>query len=505
MSKINLIAFALMVCFPLILNGAGARAALVDGAPSITAAKNAGFYAWRDAKGVWHIRLTSGKTWQYANGRITTTRRFGSMTRVATESNDRITRPSPTEIDFKLHVARADLVDGIDFATPGGAGLCLWLWSSAGNAVLLGAGATPVRLAGNAVDLLQNGGCGQSTDTQPADTPSATSGDTPPPDSQSTDAQPAGVGSLKYHPGHYIAMRDADTEDDMIAVLQPGVAGIHRRYFWKDLEPAPDNYDFSRIASDLQLAADHGAQLIAMIVDKSYDGAMPTPPYLWDVYTLPHVNYWTQQPAGWVAKRWDPYVVSRLAALFQALGARFDGDPHFEGIALQESILGLSSDTMTAAGYTPEAYRDALIQILNSARAALPTSEVFWSMNFLDGNNSYIGQIADAVAPIEIAMGVSDILPDHTALQTYTYPYCAQYRDQMTLFGSIQYNSYRALHVDTSYPTKYWTMPELFAFARDNLYVSYLFWTHVAKPNPQDSYTWLDALGVIAGNPAPFR
>ena len=91
---------------------------------------------------------------------------------------------------------------------------------------------------------------------------------------------------------------------------------MHKRYTWKELEPTLGSYDFSRIASDLQIAADHGMQLIVMIEDKSFNDTKPTPSYLWGANTLWHL------PSGWVAKRWAPYVVTRLIALCQALGKR---------------------------------------------------------------------------------------------------------------------------------------------------------------------------------------
>jgi hypothetical protein len=321
---------------------------------------------------------------------------------------------------------------------------------------------------------------------------------TPPARSSPTSGSATSV-ILKYHPGHYVALNDWDSQADMINAVKPGVRGIHKRYFWRDLEPTQGNYDFSAIASDLRIATDHGVQLIAMIVDKSFDSTKPTPDYLWGTDTV------AVSPSGWVARRWEPFVISRLAALFQALGKRFDADPNFEGIAIQETALGISAATRYASGYTPEKYRDALVQILWNARAALPTSQVFWYMNFLDGNSSYIGQIASAVAPARIAMGGPDILPDNAALQRIAYPYYAQFHTQMTLFCSAQYDSYKALHIDTSYPTKYWTMPELYAFAKNELYVNYLFWTRKPRPSPWDSYDWIDALPVIKNNPGPIN
>jgi hypothetical protein len=446
-----------------------AHAAVIDGKPTFDAAKNAGFYVWRSSDGYYHMRATSGSKLQSVSGGLTTTKPFDWISKTNLEGTDTFQRVTPQQIKFGFNIDQKDLLDGLDFGVPNGGGLCLWIWGSLGNTARLGAAATAVTPLGYArvIDLLDNGGC---------------------------------VGIVKSNPGHYIALNDWDTQAAMVdAALQPGVKGIHKRYFWKDLEPTAGNYDFSKIQSDLDLAAKNGFQLIAMIVDKSFTNSMnPVPGYLAG-YTWPVAN------GGYVAGRWQPYVIQRLALLSQALGAAFDRHPNFEGIAFQESALGISWSTMSASGYTPEAYRDGLIQILKNARAAAPRSQVFWYMNFLDGRTAYIGDIATAIVPFKVAMGGPDVLPDNWSLQKLTYPYYTQFAGQLVLFGSMQYDSYDHLHANTAYPTKYWTMPELYGFAKNLLHVNYVFWTRKTAASPSDSYTWFNALPVIKYNPGPFN
>lgn len=302
--------------------------------------------------------------------------------------------------------------------------------------------------------------------------------------------------TVKYHPGHYIALNDWDGPAQMIQAVRPGVTGIHKRYPWKTLEPAPGVYDFSGVAADLALAADHGMQLVVMIEDKSFSlDTKMTPPYLWDDYTLPYVH------GGQVAKRWSPYVVERMGLLTAALGAAFDVHPNLEGIAFQESAMGFTPQIANAHGYTPAAYRDALIAMLIAAKSHFPRSQVFWYMNYLEGGQAYIGDIAEAVLAHGVAMGGPDVLPDSWPLGFHSYPYYARFKGRMTLFGSMQYDSYAHLHADSSRSGKYWTMDELFEFARDELHVDYVFWTRKPRSDPADSYNWTHALPVIAANP----
>jgi hypothetical protein len=166
----------------------------------------------------------------------------------------------------------------------------------------------------------------------------------------------------------------------------------------------------------------------------------------------------------------------------------------------------LTGQAVTSSGYTPELYRDALVEILKNTRAGFAKSQVFWYMNLIDGDkgNGYIGEIVSAVIPHAIAMGGPDIIPD-ARWRLLVYPYYDQFKAKMTLFAAVQYASYDTPHVDTTYPTKYWTMAELFQFAKTRLHVNYLFWTRKPKADFPDSYDWTDALPVIRTNPPPLN
>ena len=164
--------------------------------------------------------------------------------------------------------------------------------------------------------------------------------------------------------------------------------------------------------------------------------------------------------------------------------------------------MGFSDATLNANGYTPEKYRDALITVLKDASQSFSGSRVFWYMNFLSRSQAYLGEVASAVAPLGVVMGGPDALPDDYALKKLTYPFYEHYKGQMPLFCSAQFNSYKHLHQDSSYKTKYWTMDELFRFMRDDLHVNYVFWTRKTWSNPSGSYDWTDALQVIERNPA---
>jgi len=267
-----------------------------------------------------------------------------------------------------------------------------------------------------------------------------------------------------------------------------------KRYTWRSLETSKGVYQFGELKSDLSWAASHGMRIIAMIEDKTFRNEKAGPAYL-DSYEL------RNNLNGYTLMRWQPAVVERFNALTKALGTQVDGNKNFEGIATQETALSMAISTAKAHGYTPEKYRDAYINMLTTASTNMPTSRVFWFMNFFPGHQDYIGVIAGKVASHGVIMGGPDVMPDNKSLQSQTYPFYTQFYGKMPLFGQVENVCYSQLHMTSGYDTKYWTMLELFNYARTKLHVNYMFWVRITRPEGAAAYDWTDALPVIASHP----
>ena len=304
----------------------------------------------------------------------------------------------------------------------------------------------------------------------------------------------------KFHPGHYVTSGRAELRSgvNVNAVVGQGVTGVQMRYRWGDLEREEGHYDFSPIERDLERVSRAGLQLVAVIEDKSFNGEVPTPAYLHGKHTL-------RGKRGFTALRWDPVVVDHMSKLVAELGRQVDCHPNFEGIAFQETALSLDDSVLYSSGYTPEKYRDALQRLLRSASDALPRSRVFWYMNFLPGQQEYIAEIAKSMVGRGVVMGGPDILPDNPALTRRTYPFYERFSKKMKLFGSMQHDSYRhPRRVAASGSDEFWSMEDLFVFARDQLHVDYVFWEYRTKRQPANSRDWAEAREVIARHPT-FR
>jgi hypothetical protein len=472
--------------------------------PLASAQPDSGLLISRTTNEQWQIRLIASDQPQQFNGVIESTVPFKSATSLQPDGLDEVRLDTAGTLTTTLS-AWPGRMDGVQFEVPATAQLCLRDVTATGTKIYYGESlaeaipiSAPFSLAGadacNGDTLSTVANIGETADAATDSTISTaiTSASTTAP--TATASLTAIAAGRKFHPGHYVAMvRGASSQSAMTQAIKPGVKGIQKRYTWRSLEPTLGNYNFNELQSDLNWAKAHGMRLIAMIEDKTFKLERPTPAYL-DSYTP------RNRAGGYTVVRWSPYVVARMNALTKAIGARFDSNTAFEGIATQETSLGFDDGTLNAFNYTPEKYRDAYINMLSTAANNLPSSRVFWYQNFFVRNQDYIGAIANAVAPKGVVMGGPDVLPDNSALRTKSYPFYDRMRDKMHLSSQVEDICYRALHMTSGYRTKYWTPAELFRYARDDLHVSYMFWVRIPNASPADSYDWYDSLPVISSN-----
>ncbi len=423
----------------------------------------------------WQIRLISGNTVQRFSGVADSNHAITGVQAVKLESADNVKLLTANSLGATL-TAWPGGTDGVNFTVSAGSTLCLRDTGSTGVKYYLGDSMQDAISVKAPVALAGTNACGTTT------------GPPPPP--------PPPPGNRKYHAGHWIVMgRGADSQQLMQQAVAPGVVGVVKRYTWAALEPSQGNYSFAGMQSDLAWAAANGMHMIFIIEDKTFTMERPDPSYL-DAYTP------RNRAGGYTVARWNPTVVTRFNALVKAIGNQFDSNKNFEGLATQETALGLDGQTLNSLGYTPEKYRDAYINMLTAATVSMPTSRVFWLMNFFVGNQSYIGEIAAAVASKGVVMGGPDVWPDNKSLESKVYPFYTQFNGKMPLFGQVENVCYSEPHMTSGYKTKYWTMTELFNYARSSMHVNYMFWVRVTQASPADAYTWDNALPVIAANPS---
>ncbi|MBI4859659.1 MAG: hypothetical protein HY815_05275 [Candidatus Riflebacteria bacterium] len=260
--------------------------------------------------------------------------------------------------------------------------------------------------------------------------------------------------------------------------------GAQLKYTWKELEPERDRYDFGAIQHDLDFLRSRGKRLFIQIQDASFDAKTILVPR----YLLEDAQYHggadmefeddEKTPAGWVARRWDPAVRDRFHRLLAALGRRFDGK--IEGINLPETSIEFGeSGRRFPKGFTPVAYRDAVIDTMKALKRAFPGSTCIQYANFMPGeflpwtDRSLLRSVYRSARALGVGVGGPDVLPYKKSQMGNSYGLIRSASARTPVGMAVQDGNYE--HVDPR-TGKRVTIVELLAFARDYLGADYLFW-----------------------------
>ena len=286
---------------------------------------------------------------------------------------------------------------------------------------------------------------------------------------------------------HYIFFEfDRHRIEEPSFLEHPSIEGAQLKYSWRELEPAPGEYDFSDIAADLEFLESHGKKLFIQLQEVSFVATIVNvPEYLVQdtVYgggadRTFHTSDGELVHEGWVARRWDPAVRERFGLLLDALSREFDG--RIEGVNFPESIIGFGSPRMIPAGYSPEVYRDAILEIMTRAGATFDESVVIEYANFMPGESlpdddkGYLKSVFAHAEAVGVGVGGPDLLPYRWYQQQHSLPLIRDRADGVVAGVAVQFGNYGFEHRQTGHRI---TVPELHAYARDDLHVDYLFWS----------------------------
>ena len=318
--------------------------------------------------------------------------------------------------------------------------------------------------------------------------------------------------AVSGQPHHYVFLnRDRERIADSAFLHTRALEGAQIKYTWRELEPEQDRYDLSAVQHDLDFLRAHGKRLFIQLQDVSFDKQIVnTPGYLRrdSIYhggIAPQIAIGEDSVVhvgGWTARRWDPAVQARWRRLIDTLGRAFDGK--IEGIVLPETALDAGPDSgHWAAGFTPERYRDAVIENMAALKHAFPLSVAMQYGNFMPGewlpadDHGYLKSVYAAAARLGVAMGGPDLLPHQRGHSLHAYPLLREHaRDGVTGIAVQEGNYERIDSCSGRRPS----IAELIEFARSSLGVRYMFWS---TEEPFYSRDVLPYLATVAADTAP--
>ena len=300
---------------------------------------------------------------------------------------------------------------------------------------------------------------------------------------------PTTPGVVKWHPGHYYApmtfMRtNPSIMTQVYAELKatPALRGLQVRFTWPELEPEEGRYDFKGIENVLTELAPLNKHLIIFLELKSFNPQIfPVPAYMrTEVYeggAFPFSTFGQSTPRGYNLKLWNSNVHDRLVALVTALGKRFNGHAHFEGIGLPETAFGQPIELVSS--HDTERYYDNLLDVQRHMRTAFPNTLTYQFVNY---PREILAGFVDHMRTIGTGLGGPDIFLDDPGL-TFDHPnkpkgvyfYYPQMSGLIPLTPSVMQANYDNTRHDGKGRVP--TIAELLAFGRDRLRANYLFWT----------------------------
>lgn len=262
---------------------------------------------------------------------------------------------------------------------------------------------------------------------------------------------PKTVNPQNFHPGNYMAVGLTEGAFSFDRIKgNPDFVGVKKYYTWKNLEPAEGQYDFSQMASDLAYLQSIGKRLWIEIRWTTFNSAYgpETPTYMWrnSKYGCDSANYGNYsrsvQQGGWLLCAWNANVQARVAALFNALGSRFNAEPYFEGLDVGETSTGYPGDTNAAVwGYSATNEANAFKANALAAKRAFPSKTVIQQINYAAFD---LTEFAAWLVSNGVGLGAPDTQPQRptNSIMTVAYPLLLKYHDAVPVAPEVQWSNY---------------------------------------------------------------
>ncbi len=320
---------------------------------------------------------------------------------------------------------------------------------------------------------------------------------------------PPGTVGTKWHPGHYVQPMGGDRSVNGWVMKQtyaemkttPAIVGLQLRFRWSELETAKNVYDFSIIDGHLAKLATMGNKRVMVVLStKTFETTSELMP---DYFTNPNnAGYSAQYEGGtyrfgndvggdnpnvWkgnAMKLWLPAVRERLVALMQALGARYNSNPYFEGMIISETAMGQSLTPITRA--QEDAYYETHLVVLKAMRTAFPNTQTIQFVNYPRNMlSNFVGSMEDMGA----TLGGPDIFLDDEGLNVINkpntpdgiYSYYAKLSGKLALAPSIMPGNFRDTKASGGAGSRQPSISELLNFAQNKLHATHLFWSRDPK------------------------
>ena len=282
--------------------------------------------------------------------------------------------------------------------------------------------------------------------------------------------------------------RDREDIIDHPLLRHPMFQGAQIMYSWRDFEFQKGKYDFTILKQDYEYLKKFGKKIFIQLQDVTFNPKNSAiPDYLInEEYNGGETFQYNDagKPEGRVAKRWNKKVRERFALLLQAIGKEYDGK--IEGINLQETAIGVSSNTDTS--FTERGYIQGLKENMLALKKSFPTSVKMIYANFIPGewlpwdDKGYLQSLYQYGEEIGVGLGGPDLMVTRKAQLNHALKFMHEGQYTVPLGIAVQDGNYFGKtgdeKDDRGNESRQNLVPLLHAFAKDFLRVRYMFWAN---------------------------
>lgn len=283
----------------------------------------------------------------------------------------------------------------------------------------------------------------------------------------------------------------------------PVMNGAQLAYFWPELEPVKDEYNFNDIIARINDCKAIGKTFSIKFYLRSFDLSDSTVP---DYVKLEptaeggQFQFTSQNPngpteGGYNINLWNTYVRQRLAALADALGAALNQNEGFEYITLTETAYGDPIVPLTQPQI--DGFYEGRLLFTGALRTALPNKIIRNLCNYTrDSIKTYI----PAAAALGSSIGWPNTMQDEPGLWTEgatpgVYTYVTDLKSQGVHIGAdVQEPDYEYSRMDKGEVGFAPTIEQLHTLAETTLKADAIFWTRSGTINPATSKTYFKDL-----------
>lgn len=301
---------------------------------------------------------------------------------------------------------------------------------------------------------------------------------------------------------NYIYFPNRDTNGWNIrenkALSDPRFSGAQIVYTWRSLEPAKDQYNFSKIKQDIAYLSSIDKKLWIQLQEKSFlpnvknvpDYLLYDPVYNGGVLKQSMLSAPERDPNkpqtddeyGWSAKIWEEPVRERYQKLITALGKEFDGK--IEGINFSESSIDIGVEqpdgtTVFPNDFDPNEYVNAIKSNMQVLSRAFRKSIPMVYLNFLPGewlpwqDKGYMRSLFAEAKRLKMGIGGPDLMPYRKSHMAQTYGLFKAYQDTLVKGMAVQEGNLRQINPKTR---KKNTVTDIIDFSSNYLGLDYIFW-----------------------------